>query len=67
MSNMIVHCTFSLNIPERKVADLVRQPDDDSDSWFQMAATNVEDYVRNNVMDAVQAYSQGEPSVEVVA
>lgn len=56
MSNALVQIRWTLDIPETKLVTLMGRPDDDSDDWYQESAGKAEEYVRENIMDAIGNY-----------
>lgn len=65
MSNTLVTVRWTLDIPEDKLAELVGRPDDDTDEWWQESGEKAAEYVRDNIMDALERYGQAyEPDVE---
>jgi hypothetical protein len=64
MSNALVRVWFTLDIPEGRLEELVGRPDDDSDGWYEEAWTRAEEYVRDNLIEAIGRHALGEPDVE---
>jgi hypothetical protein len=62
MSNVLVHVTYVVDVPEEKVAALVGRPDDESQGWWEKASDRACDWVRDNLPDVLE--STGEPEVE---
>lgn len=64
MSNALVDVRFTLDIPEGKLEELVGRPDDGSDRWYEESFDRAEEYVRDNLPEAIERHALGEPDVE---
>lgn len=63
MSNVLVDVRFVVDVPESKVLQLVGRPDDSSDGWYEEACVTAGEWVRDNLMDAIDLAK--EPDIEV--
>lgn len=63
MSNVLVDVRFVVDVPESRVLQLVGRPDDDSQEFYEDACVAAGEWVRDNMMDALDL--AGEPDVEV--
>lgn len=61
--NALVDVRFTLDIPEHIVNREAGEPDDGSQRWFEKAMINVEQYVREDIVGALE-YAYDEPEVE---
>ena len=65
MSNVLVHVSFTVDVSEERITRLMGRPDDDSDGYYENATYKAEEWVRDNLPDALE--SAGEPDVEAMA
>lgn len=65
MTNILVHLAFTVDVPEERIAALMGKPDDDSDAYYEAATYKAEEWVRDNLRDALDL--TGEPDVEAMA
>jgi hypothetical protein len=63
MTNVLVDVWFTVDVPEDRVLKLVGRPDDDSQEWYEAAGIAAGEWVRDNMMDALDLAEP--PDIEV--
>lgn len=64
MSNALGRIVTPIDIPESKLVELVGEPDDGTERWFEAACNEAESWVKENLAETLEQYAD-EPEVEV--